>query len=278
MKPRTTKRKKKRANHRTATGVGDQEFFWWHGAGMSYGKPYIESKYVTKTAQELGIQVSRDITELLARAALKEEGYKLERETAIKWLVGLSRHIAFYLENLTTIQPEVMREIAAREHLWPVNLGLKKDKTGTANIQRVKAVRDYVVGLGLGSRPRRIEREWSGMIDETPFRTAAIGLLNQLADWKWRWHAGGCNVSSPWLLQLAALELPMTRSNALDWWSVAQPYLRERWDEAPQEFAPLVKHLNLKLSAKNPYPSKLRTRVIDNDLKDAFLGLAVADL
>jgi hypothetical protein len=70
----------------------------------------------------------------------------------------------------------------------------------------------------------------------------------------------------------------MTKSNAAIWWKVAKVYLYERWDKAQEEFEPLIKHLRLKLSTKTPWKSRIKTRVIDNDLKDAFLALAQPDL
>jgi hypothetical protein len=59
-------------------------------------------------------------------------------------------------------------------------------------------------------------------------------------------------------------------------------YLYERWGKAQKEFKPLIKHLGFKypieLSTKMPSESKFKSRVIDNDLKDAFLALAQSDL
>jgi hypothetical protein len=65
----------------------------------------------------------------------------------------------------------------------------------------------------------------------------------------------------------------MTKHNAAEWWSVVKDYLNERWEEARAEFAPLIAHLDLKLSNKTPYESTIKSRVIDNDLQDAFMAL-----
>ena len=70
----------------------------------------------------------------------------------------------------------------------------------------------------------------------------------------------------------------MTKANSAEWWSVAKVYLYGRWDKAQKEFEPLIRHLRLRLSEKTPYESMIKSRVIDNDLKDAFLALARPDL
>ena len=74
----------------------------------------------------------------------------------------------------------------------------------------------------------------------------------------------------------------MTKSNSADWWKLAKIYLYERWDKAQKEFEPLTEHLGFKypiqLSDKVPYESMVKSRVIDNDLKDAFVALARPDL
>jgi hypothetical protein len=87
---------------------------------------------------------------------------------------------------------------------------------------------------------------------------------------------------TPWAKRLFALTVPMTKSNAANWWQVAKVYLYERWDKAREEFEPLIKYVGfeypLQLSSEMPYESMFKTRVIDNDLKDAFLALARPDL
>ena len=74
----------------------------------------------------------------------------------------------------------------------------------------------------------------------------------------------------------------MTKRNSQDWWEVAKIYLYERWDKAQEEFKPLIRHLGFKypiqLSNKTPYESNIKSRVIDNSLKDAFIALALPDL
>jgi hypothetical protein len=85
-----------------------------------------------------------------------------------------------------------------------------------------------------------------------------------------------------WAKRSFALRVPMTKSSASDWWKVAKVYLYERWDKAQEEFKPLIEHLGIKypieLSSKMPYESNIKSRVIDNSLKDAFIALARPDL
>lgn len=86
---------------------------------------------------------------------------------------------------------------------------------------------------------------------------------------------------TPWAKRFA-VAVPMTKRNSQDWWEVAKIYLYERWDKAQEEFKPLIRHLGFKypiqLSSKTPYESNIKSRVIDNSLKDAFIALARPDL
>ena len=84
--------------------------------------------------------------------------------------------------------------------------------------------------------------------------------------------------ANAWQKRLRALHAPMTKETAIDWWKAAKVYLYERWDTARLEFMPLIEHLGLKLSSKTPYQSRIKSRVIDNDLRDAFVALARSDL
>ena len=74
----------------------------------------------------------------------------------------------------------------------------------------------------------------------------------------------------------------MTKRNSQDWWEVAKIYLYERWDKAQEEFEPLIKHVGFEypilLSGSWPYESMIKSRVIDNGLKEAFMALARHDL
>ena len=87
---------------------------------------------------------------------------------------------------------------------------------------------------------------------------------------------------TPWAKRLFALTVPMRKHDSPDWWNVAKVYLYERWDKAQKEFKPLIKHLGFKypieLSSRVPYESMIKSRVIDNGLKEAFIALARPDL
>lgn len=204
-----------------------------------------------------------------------------EKTHAINGLVFLSRRIATYLEHLTATAPALMRSIAAESDLWPVNLGLKKAKTGKALLRRLTFAKDYLTGLDLCSRPKFRHSEASGAVSESPFKEAAKALYNEMVGLRQPWQLCMFRVKTPWLKRLVALKFPMTPKNAPEWWRLGRVYLSERWNpeskEFRKEFGPLIKHLGLNLSIKTPYPSSIKSRVIDNDLKDAFLALAVAD-
>ncbi len=81
---------------------------------------------------------------------------------------------------------------------------------------------------------------------------------------------------TPWYDALMKLPLPMTISSFEDWWKVIKMFLYERWEKAEHEFEPLKTHLRLELSDEYPYNSSIKSRIIDNALKEAMRGLAKA--
>jgi hypothetical protein len=192
---------------------------------------------------------------------------------------------ATYLENLFVKRGALMKEIAAKYDLWPVNLGLriKKVKGRPAyEVTRQAFARDYLIKLGLNSQCDFPSSHRGGAEPVSPFRAAAEELYRKLLLLKrhpqlYVWPPK----PTPWAKRLFALTVPMTKSNAADWWQVAKAYLYERWGKAQKEFEPLIKHLGFKypiqFSTKMPSESKFKNRVIDNDLKDAFVRLARPD-
>jgi hypothetical protein len=71
----------------------------------------------------------------------------------------------------------------------------------------------------------------------------------------------------------------MTKGNVAAWWGVAKLYLDETWENEKSEFDPLIVHLKVQqVSAKYPHKSQIKSRVIDNALKEAFEALARPDL
>ena len=172
-----------------------------------------------------------------------------------------------------------MKEVAAKCDLWPVNLGLRRKiikGEPKHQVTRLTFARNYLTQLGLNSDCDFPTAQESGAEPRSPFKLAAQDLYCFMLlqkDSKLKW-----NKLNAWEKKLRALHAPMTRKRALDWWKVAKIYVDERWETARSEFTPLIKHLGLKLSKKTPYESNIKSRVINNDLKDAFVGLAQPDL
>ena len=212
---------------------------------------------------------------------LTKELIAQEPKHAANALAFLTSQATDYLEHLFRKRPELMREIAKTRNWWPVNLGLKGKVKNGKQMQEVTGLafaRTYLTELDLNSRcifPK--SRAVS------PFALAAADLYTHmllLKDDPSR-HVWFTKVT-PWAKRLFALPVPMTESSSTDWWNVAKVHLYERWEKAQKEFEPLIKHLGFKypieLSSKVPYPSLVKNRVIDNDLKDAFSALARPDL
>jgi hypothetical protein len=209
-----------------------------------------------------------------------------EPRDAANALAFIGKQVAKYLENLFIKRNSLMRDIAAKYDLWPVNLGIReKEIEGVtrSELQRVEFARDYLVELGLNSQRAFPSGRRSGAEHRiSPFRLAAEELYEKMLLLKDDSLRHWSKKVTPWAKQLFALTVPMTKRNSLAWWKVAKVYLYERWDKAQEEFEPLIKHLSFKypieLSSKTPYESNIKSRVIDNGLKDAFIALARTDL
>ena len=143
-------------------------------------------------------------------------------------------------------------------------------------ITRLAFARNYLIELELNSHCDFPSAQGSG--SHSPFRLAAEELYTTMLMLK---HYCFPELT-PWVKRLFALTVPMTNRNSQYWWEVARIFLYERWDKAQEEFKPLIKHLGLKypiqLSSKTPYESNIKSRVIDNGLKGAFMALARPDL
>jgi hypothetical protein len=151
----------------------------------------------------------------------------------------------------------------------------------TPRVTRLSFARKYVTNLGLNLECNFLSSHESGAEPISPVRLAAEDLYTNMLLLK-RDSRIWFPKLTRWAKRLLALKVPMTKSNAADWWKVAKVYLYERWDKAPGEFEPLIKHLDFKypiqLSSKMPYESMFKSRVIDNALKEAFEALAQPDL
>jgi hypothetical protein len=220
-----------------------------------------------------------------ARAEYKRLAEQLIREEpklAAGALAFVARTATQYLEHLFSRRPTLIQEIARTRALWPVNLGARvkivKGKL-VREVTGLTSARDYLLSLELNSEGDFPSTH--GVPANSPFRAAAEELY-----WKMRMlkddHHAWFSTVTPWAKRLFMLKTPMTESNSLQWWEAAKVYLYERWNKAEGEFEPLIKHLGfpypIQLSSKVPYPSMIKSRVIDRDLKDAFVGLARPDL
>jgi hypothetical protein len=210
---------------------------------------------------------------------LVDQLLKEEPKHAANALAFIASWLTTYLENLFVRRPGLMREVAAKYDLWPVNLGLSakiiKGKR-KHQVTRLAFARNYLTELELNSSCEFPSGHESGAQRASPFKLAAQDLYRMMLLEKDSHLKPGRH--NPWEKKLFALPVPMTKKTALDWWKVAKIYVDERWDTAGSEFIPLIKHLGLKLSNKTPYQSSIKSRVVDNDLKDAFVGLAQPDL
>jgi hypothetical protein len=206
----------------------------------------------------------------------------LEPKSAASALAFLTETATTYLAHLFVKRPALIKEIARTRNLWPVNLGLRVKVVKGKPVREVTGLafaRNYLTELELNSRGDSPSAHGSG----SPFRWAADELYTKmlvLKDDPHR-HVWFPKVT-PWAKRLFALTVPMTKRNSADWWKVAKIYLYERWDKAQKEFKPLIKHLGfpypIELSSRVPYESMIKSRVIDNSLKEAFMALARPDL
>jgi hypothetical protein len=263
---------------------------YWRESGITY-----ESRLRKAITESVAEQLCRGLWERLisqdetVESKALEEYQRLlsqflEREPryAATEFAFIAKQTASDLAYLSVKRGALMKEIAAKSDLWPVNLGLRvkvvKGKP-VREIRRLALARKYLSKLDLNSQCHFPSTWDSG--SHSPFRLAAEGLYTQLLmlrDDRDRKYRVDFPKLTPWAKQLFSLTVPMTKRNSKDWWEVARIYLYERWDKAQEEFKPLIRHLELELTSKTPYESNIKSRVIDNDLKDAFIALARPDL
>ena len=209
---------------------------------------------------------------------LVDQLLKEEPKHAANALAFIASWLTTYLENLFVKRQALMKEVAAKYDVWPVNLGRSRKIIGGRfehQVTRLAFARNYLSQLELNSCCDFPSAQESGAEPASPFRLAAQDLYRMLLMEKDSHTPKKLNA---WQKKLFALPVPMTKKTAMDWWKVAKAYADERWRAARSEFDPLIKHLRLKLNSKTPYESNIKSRVIDNDLKDAFIGLAQPDL
>jgi hypothetical protein len=259
--------------------------YWQERVGITY-----ESRFLYRITKSVAEELCRGLWErIISRdktvscKALEEyqrllpQFLKREPTHAAVEFAFIAKEAASYLEYLSNKRTALMKEIATKSDFWPVNLGLRvrivKGKP-VREITRLTFARNYLIELELNSRCDFPSAQVSG----SPFRLAAEELYTKMLMFKGYYFPKG----TPWLKRLFSLTLPMTKHNSQDWWGVAKIYLYERWDKAQEEFKPLIRHLGFKypiqVSSKTPYESNIKSRVIDNSLKDAFIALARPDL
>ena len=165
---------------------------------------------------------------------LLQQFLESEPRHAAKALAFIGKQVASYLENLFIKRNALMRDVAVKYDLWPVNLGIQeKEIKGVtrSELQRVEFARDYLVELGLNSQcdfPSGHEGGAEHRI--SPFKLAAETLYTKMLMLKddperHVWF----RKLTPWAKRLFALTVPMTKHNSTDWWKVAKTgYFGER--------------------------------------------------
>ena len=267
---------------------------YWHEFPLTY-ENFLRTVISQSVAEELCPDlweriISQDKT--VSRNACEEyqrvlpQFLESEPRHAVNAVAFVAQKTARYLENLFIKRAALMMQVAAKYDLWPVNLGLRR-KTVKGKVAyeviRQGFGHNYLRQLGLSSNCDFPTSHQGSAESISPFKLAAEDLyINMLLLKDDPDHHVCFPKITPWAKRLFALTVPMTKSNSGDWWKIVKVYLYERWDKAQQEFKPLIKHLGfrypIELSSKVPYQSIIKSRVIDNDLRDAFVALARPDL
>jgi hypothetical protein len=206
--------------------------------------------------------------------AIVQRLLKEEPRAAANALVFVIKWAATYLENLYVRRPTLIKEVARTRDLWPVNLGLRAklvEGKRTPVVTRQAFARKHLTSIELNSACVFPSTHESGAQKSSKFKFAAEELYQKLLMLKTD-HTWFRRVT-PWAKRLFALSVPMTKHNREEWWSVAKDYLDERWEKAPNEFDPLIG--SLELPAKRLLRQSPKSRIINNELKQAFDALAV---
>lgn len=194
-----------------------------------------------------------------------------DEKRAAKSLAYIITHGATWLEYLFVRRNALMRDVAEKNDLWPVNLGLKAKKVKgrvRSELTRREFARDYLIEIGLNTKGIRPSYNYTGAEKKSPFWFAARELYSVLTRIKQNpeWYSMR---DSKWKRDLLALKEPMTKRTFSRWWKVAKVFLDEEWKINPGCFEPLIQHLKIKGKQ-----SVEKTRVIDQSMQDALLALA----
>ena len=280
-----TERKKSgsRSGKWPQTGLLDDWKFFSGGSALISGDmhwwPAYENDYERVAVHQIFWRIKNDVEELFNRARIQEA---VDADEAVAALASAGTTTAQYLENLFVKRRERITKVAARSAVWPVNLSLRKRWVETkteVSLDRKTFALEYLTGIRLGESCKYPTRHDSGAERISPLRLAAEDLYRQMMIIK-ELGTPAFEELTPWYKAIMELPIPMATSNAHNWWKVAKVFLDERWRKAPHEFDVIVDYLRLRLSSKCRYKSasRIKSRVIDNDLKKAFRALARPEL
>jgi len=163
--------------------------------------------------------------------------------------------------------------VARRRPTWPVNMNFVT-KNGKRCLEGVEKVRTYLDKIQLGQNAPFIPLH-SMERNSSPFKRAAESLLYHL----YHQRKDPSLLFTPWQKRLRSLEIPMTKENAKEWWSVAKAWMDEQWESNPELFKPLIASCASKgqsLTVAGLFESEKKSRVIDLRLKEAFFALVKA--
>jgi len=183
---------------------------------------------------------------------------------------GLLQQLAFWS---TPDVRQAIRAAAVKKTRWPVNLrlGMRRERgRNKKTLEGATAAKVYLGSIGLGEGSQMSMKH----VDDPKanvFKRAAELIVQGLLDCQPRFAWRG--KPTPWSKSLLLLGVPMTENNKDQWWSVAKQWMDEQWVDNPHFFEPLIGHLNLGNAAYKP--SLVRSQVIDDSLKKAFMALAV---
>ena len=190
---------------------------------MFYKPPRWKGEYEKMKVSDLLRRIQGDLNELCARAyptatphyrLVKHRLLAEEPRHAADALAFITKRMATYLENLFVKRSALMMKVAAKYDLWPVNLGIRdKNVRGVTRreLQRVEFAREYLIELGLNSKPRFPGGHESGAEHKiSPFKLAAEDLYTKMLLLKSDHHIWFPKVT-PWAKRLFALTVPMTK-------------------------------------------------------------------
>jgi hypothetical protein len=164
---------------------------YWRQSPIAY-ESRLRRVITQSVAEELCRGLWERITsqnEIVSRKARDEYQQFLQQflEREPRWAASafafVAKQAATYLENLFVKSGALMKEIAAKYDLWPVNLGqrLKRVKGKPAyNVTRQALARDYLTKLGLNSQSKFPNSHESDVATASPFRMAAVDLYTKM--------------------------------------------------------------------------------------------------